>query len=246
MKKILIILSLPLCLNLTGCDILLPLLEGVAESGVSLEPSNTEIIKGLKEALVKGATYAVTNLNEEGGYFNDPLVKIPFPEDALFVANTLRDLGLGQLIDNFEKRLNEGAEKGAALALPIFKDAITGMTFADGKQILLGGDNAATDYFKNRTSMALTQAFSPVIKDKLDEVNATKLWSDITTRYNKIPFINKKVETDLVKYATDKALAGLFLKLAEEEKLIRDNPVERTSDLLRKVFGYADQQTGGQ
>ncbi|MEM6347485.1 MAG: DUF4197 domain-containing protein [Bacteroidota bacterium] len=246
MKKLLIILSLPLCLSFSGCDILLPLLEGVAESGTSSIPTNIEIVKGLKEALVKGATYAVTNLNKEGGYFNDPLVKIPFPEDALFVANTLRDLGLGQLVDNFEQRLNEGAEKGAALALPIFKNAITSMTVADGKEILFGSQNAATSYFQAKTSSQLQNAFSPVIKEKLDEVNATKLWSDITTRYNKIPFVNKKVETDLVKYATDRALAGLFLKLAEEEKLIRENPIERTSDILRKVFNYADQQQSGQ
>lgn len=244
MKKLLTLFSLALCLNFTGCDILLPLLEGVAESGTTTIPTNIEIVKGLKEALVKGATYAVTNLNKDGGYFKDPLVKIPFPEDALFVANTLRDLGLGNLVDNFEQRLNEGAEKGAALALPIFKTAITDMSVADGKQILFGSENAATSYFQSKTSTSLQNAFSPVIKQKLDEVNATKLWSDITTRYNKIPFVNKKVETDLVKYATDRALAGLFLKLGEEEKLIRANPVERTSDLLRKVFGYADQQGG--
>lgn len=246
MKKFLIILSIPLCLSFSGCEILLPLLEGVAESGVSTIPNSIEIVKGLKEALVKGATYAVTNLNKDGGYNNDPLVKIPFPQDALFVANTLRDLGLGQLVDNFEQRLNEGAEKGAALALPIFKNAITNMTVEDGKNILFGSENAATSYFQGKTSSKLQQAFAPVIKKKLDEVNATKLWAELTTRYNQIPFINKKVETDLVKYATDRALAGLFLKLGDEEKLIRANPVERTSDLLRKVFGYADQQQGGQ
>ncbi|MFK7925619.1 MAG: DUF4197 domain-containing protein [Bacteroidia bacterium] len=246
MKKFLIILSLPLCLSFSGCEILLPLLEGVAESGVATVPTSIEIVKGLKEALVKGATYAVTNLNKDGGYAKDPLVKIPFPEDALFVANTLRDLGLGQLVDNFVQRLNQGAENGAALALPIFKNAITNMSVDDGKNILFGGENAATSYFQSKTSTNLQQAFSPVIKQKLDEVNATKLWTDITTRYNRIPFINKKVETDLVKYATDRALAGLFLKLGDEEKLIRANPVERTSDLLRKVFGYAEQQQSGQ
>lgn len=246
MKKLLIILSLPLCLSFSGCEILLPLLESVAETSGPIVPTNIEIVKGLKEALVKGATYAVTNLNKDGGYLNDPLVKIPFPEDALFVANTLRDLGLGQLVDNFEQRLNAGAEKGAALALPIFKTAITDMTVADGQQILFGGENAATSYFQGKTSNALVAAFSPIIKQKLDEVNATKLWNDITTRYNRIPLVNKKVETDLVKYATDRALAGLFLKLGEEEKMIRENPVERTSEILRKVFNYADQQTSGQ
>lgn len=243
MKKLLVILTLSSSLAFSGCDILLPLLESVSESGVSLEPTNTEIISGLKEALVTGAAQAVTTLNQEGGYFNDPLVKIPFPEEAEFVATTLRDIGLGQLVDNFEQRLNEGAEKGAALALPIFKNAITSMSFADAKGILLGGENAATNYFKQKTSVQLASAFSPHIKGKLDEVNATKLWTDITTRYNQIPFINKKVETDLVKYATGKALDGLFLKLADEEKKIREQPIARTSELLKKVFGYAAAQT---
>ena len=95
MKKLLVILALSSSLAFSGCDILLPLLESVSESGVSLEPTNTEIIAGLKEALVNGAAQAVTTLNQDGGYFNDPLVKIPFPEEAEFVATTLRDIGLG-------------------------------------------------------------------------------------------------------------------------------------------------------
>ena len=243
MKKLLIACSLTLTLSLSGCEILLPLLESVAETG-TLEPTNAEIISGLKEALVKGATYAVTNLNKDGGYFNDPLVKIPFPEDAIFVANTLRDIGMGGLVDNFEQRLNEGAEKAAELALPIFKQTIAEMSFADAKQILLGGDNAATDYFKARTSQALYQSFAPIIEQKLDEVNATKLWTDITTRYNRIPLVNKKVETDLVRYATNKAMDGLFLKLAEEEKMIRENPVERTSEIFEKGFRICRVTTG--
>ena len=141
---------------------------------------------------------------------NDPLVKIPFPQEAEFVAKTLTDIGLGSLVADFEKKLNEGAEKGAKLALPIFKNAIKSMTFADVKGILLGGENAATDYFKAKTSDGLYQAFSPQIKKTLDEVGAAKIWTDLTTRYNKIPFTNKKVETDLVKYTTNKAMDGLF------------------------------------
>lgn len=247
MKKLLILLTLSSSLALSGCDILLPLLESVSESG-PIAPTNTEIISGLKAALSNGASYAVTTLNKDGGYFNDPIVKIPFPEDAIFVANKMRDLGLGNLVDNFERRLNEGAEKGAKMALPIFKEAITSMSFADARNILFGGENAATNYFKDRTTQKLTAAFSPHIKTALDEVNATELWTNITTRYNQVSaFIpnSKKVNTDLVGYATERALSGLFLKLADEENKIRAQPVARTSEILKKVFDYADAQKAG-
>ncbi|MEM6806889.1 MAG: DUF4197 domain-containing protein, partial [Bacteroidota bacterium] len=222
MKKILI-LSLSLSLFVfSGCKELLQVVETVA---ATTEPSLGEMSTGLKEALTKGASFAVQTLNKEGGYFNDPLVKIPFPEEAQFAANALRDIGLGSIVDNFEQKLNEGAEKGAALALPIFKNAIRQMTFQDVKNILLGGENAATNYFKGRTVDQLASAFSPHVKKSLDDVNATKLWNDLTTRYNRIPLVRNKVETDIVKYATGKALDGLFLKLADEEKKIRENPV---------------------
>lgn len=232
---------LVLCVSsLISCKTLLEVANEVLEENA--EPTNNEIISGLKEALVKGAGFATATLSKEGGYLNDPLVKIPFPQEADFAAKTLRDLGLGQLVDNFEARLNEGAEKGAKMALPIFKDAITSMSFADAKNILFGAENAATEYFKGRTSTALYTAYSPHVKESLDKVNATKLWSDITTRYNAIPFTGKKVETDLVKYTTDKALDGLFLKVADEEKKIRENPIARTTELLKKVFEYATSQ----
>lgn len=239
MKKIFVFSLILGLFALNSCKELLQVVESVA---TSTEPSLGEMGSGLKEALTKGAGFAVKTLNKEGGYFNDPLVKIPFPQEAQFAANTLRDLGLGNVVDNFEKKLNEGAEKGAALALPIFKNAIRQMTFADVKNILLGGENAATNYFKGKTVDQLATAFTPHVKQSLDEVNATKLWNDLTTRYNRIPLVRKKVETDIVKYATGKALDGLFLKLADEEAKIRKNPVARSSDLLKKVFSYADQQ----
>ena len=244
MKRLPILFLIVSLLTLVSCQTLLDVAGEVLEENA--EPTNNEIIRGLKEALVKGAGFAVSTLSKEGGYLNDPLVKIPFPQEAEFAATTLRDLGLGQLVDNFEARLNEGAEKGAQMALPIFKDAITSMSFADAKNILLGPENAATEYFKSRTSTALYTAYSPHVKTSLDKVNATKLWSDITTRYNAIPFTGKKVETDLVKYTTDKALDGLFLKVEVEEKKIRENPVARTSELLKKVFDFAARQKSGQ
>ena len=243
MSKVLtLVISLTL-VTMFSCKELLQIAEGVVEA--SADPTTSEMISGLKEALTTGAASAVSTLNKEGGYFNDPLVKIPFPQEAQFAADALNKIGMGKIVDNFEAKLNEGAEKGAALALPIFKNAIKSMTFADAKNILLGEENAATMYFKGKTETELATAFAPHIKTSLDQVNATQIWEDLTTRYNSIPLVNKKVETDIVKYATGRALDGLFLKLADEEKKIRENPVARTSELLKKVFSYAERQKAG-
>lgn len=240
MKKLIPFLMLVAWLGFTGCDTLLEIAEGVQYENP--DPTNTEIIAGLKEALGNGAANAVSTLSKSGGYFEDPLVKIPFPEEAQFAVNTLNDLGLGGLVTEFEKLLNQGAEEGAKLALPIFKNAITSMTFADAKDILLGGENAATNYFEGKTRQDLTTTFSPHIKESLDKVNATKAWTDVTTAYNSIPLVRKKIDTDIVNYATTKALDGLFLKLSDEEKKIRENPIARTSELLKKVFSFAERQ----
>ncbi len=208
------------------------------------DPTTGEMAGGLKDALTSGIGKAVTLLGKEGGYFNDPILKIPFPEEAQFAANTLRDIGLGSLVDDFERKLNQGAEEGAKLALPIFTDAIKAMSFNDVKNIVLGGENAATDYFKAASSTALYNAFAPKIDGVLSQVGAAKIWTELTTKYNSIPFTNKKVETDLVKYATDRALAGLFLKVAEAEAGIRKDPINRTTELMKKVFDFADRQKG--
>jgi len=243
MIKTLFYFLLPALLFVSACESLNQVLESLPAPNP--DPTTGEMSMGLKQALGNGITSAVNILGKNGGYFNDPLVKIPFPQEAEFAAKTLRDLGLGSVVDDFERKLNEGAEKGAQKALPIFKNAITSMTFADVKGILLGGENAATNYFKSRTSTGLYQAFSPEIRTTLDQVGATKIWTELTTRYNKIPFTNKKVETDLVKYATNKAMDGLFLKIAAEEAKIRKDPIARTSEILKKVFDFADRQKSG-
>lgn len=244
MKKIFALVMISSSLVFMSCDTLLEIAETVSTESATGEPSTLDIINGLKAALNKGTNFAVSTLSKEDGFFKDPLVKIPFPEEAAFAAKTLNDIGLGSLVDEFEKLLNRGAEDGAKMALPIFGNAIKQMTINDAKNILLGGERAATDYFQQKTAEQLYTAFSPEIKKSLDKVNATKLWTDITTRYNAIPFTGKKVETDLVRYATNKAMDGLFLKVAEEEKKIRKDPVARTSEILKKVFGYAAKQGG--
>jgi len=203
-------------------------------------PSEEEMVSGLKEALQVGSTNAANILHQPGGYLNNPILKIPFPPEEQKVADKLRAIGLGSQVDKFIESMNRGAEDAAIKAAPIFGNAITTMNLNDAKNILLGADNSATMYFKGKTSGALATAFSPVIKTSLDKVNATKYWTQITTTYNRLPFV-KHVETDLVKYTTDKALDGLFIKVAEEEKTIRKNlgAGSNTSETLKKVFTWA-------
>ncbi|MEM6269896.1 MAG: DUF4197 domain-containing protein [Bacteroidota bacterium] len=236
MNKFAFIFMAMLTLSWLSCDTLQQIQKTVEESASGGTLSDTDIVSGLKQALEVGAGNAVKTLNKTDGFLKDPLVKIAFPPDAQRAADKLRDLGMSKLVDDFVTTLNRGAEKAAGQATPIFVNAVKEMTFQDARGILQGPDNAATEYFKGKTSNALAAKFSPIIKFTLDDVNATKYWTDITTTYNKIPFVNK-VETDLVKYTTGKALDGLFLKLEGEEKKIRTDPAARVTELLRKVFG---------
>ena len=233
MKTLIIALFAASTLAWSSCDTLVAIQNSVESAGVL---SESDIIAGLKQALEIGTGNASKGLSRENGYFGDPLVKIPFPADAQRAADKLQQLGMGNLVNNFVQRLNNGAEKAATSAAPIFVDAIKSMTFSDARQILNGPNNAATQFFKDRTSSKLYDSFSPIIRSKLDEVNAAKLWGQVTSTYNKIPLVNK-VNTDLTDYATNKALDGLFVKLAGEEKQIRENPSARVTELLKKVFG---------
>ncbi|MBL4709083.1 MAG: DUF4197 domain-containing protein [Flavobacteriales bacterium] len=206
-------------------------------------PTNLEIGKGLKEALVKGTTMGVSNLSQSGGYLNNPLFKIPFPKDAAKIESTLRKVGLGGEVDKVVTSLNRAAEDAVTEAKPLFVNAIKQMTFADVKNILFGADTAATAYLKSKTGAQLKSSFQPKIQASLDKVNATKYWTNVVSQYNKIPLVTK-MNPDLNSFVTDMAIKGLFVKIAQEEMSIRENPVERTTDLLKKVFNYAKTQGG--
>ncbi|RIW15203.1 DUF4197 domain-containing protein [Algoriphagus lacus] len=204
-------------------------------------PSTSEITSGLKEALEKGTGISADRLSLQDGYLKNLDVKILFPEEAKSVENTLRSLGLGSMCDQVITSLNRAAEDAAKEAKPIFTDAIKQMSFQDVQKILLGEKNAATTYFKQTTTDSLSAKFSPVIDASLKKVDATKYWSDVMTRYNKVPLV-KKVNTDLTAYVTQKAIDGLFVEIAKEELKIRESVGARTSPLLQKVFGYAESQ----
>jgi len=198
--------------------------------------TEVDVSKGLKEALTVGAKNAATALNQPNGYFGNPEVKIPFPQEVVQVSTKLRSLGMGKQVDEFEKTMNQAAEQAAVEAAPIFANAITQMTITDAKNILTGNKNAATVYLQDKCTSQLTTAFTPHVKKALDNTLATSYWKDITGYYNKLPFITP-VNTDLTQYTTGKALEGLFKVVGKEETKIRDNPALWSTNVLQKVFG---------
>ena len=195
-----------------------------------------EAASGIKEALTKGITKGVEMVSKENGYFGDVEIKIPFPSDAKVMEDKLRAIGMGKKVDEVVLSINRAAEDAAVKAKDIFVQAIKEMTVTDAINIVKGNDDAATQYLKTHTKAELTRQFKPVIQESLNKVNATKYWEDVVTSYNKIPMV-KKMNPDLTDYVTEKAIEGLFVKIANEEKEIRKNPAARTSEILKKVFG---------
>ena len=197
--------------------------------------STAEVGEGLKEALIKGISTGSDLASKLDGYFKNPQIKIPFPPEAKKVEDKLRQLGFDKDVDRFIMTLNRGAEEAAKEAKPIFIAAIKSMTIQDAWGILRGEEDGATQYLKRTTSAQLREKFMPVIRSALSKVNATKYYGDIVNTYNQIPFV-QDVNPNLEEYATDKAMEGLFILIAKEEKAIRQDPAARTTDLLRRVF----------
>ncbi len=198
-----------------------------------------EIVGGLKEALSNGAAKGSDMLSQKDGYYKS-IYKILLPPEAKSVCDKLSIVpGFEKIEEDVTEKLNRAAEDAAAKAKPIFLQAIRSMNIQDAWNILTGEDNAATQYLHRTTHMALYDEFKPVIDASLQKVGALQLWSSAVTQYNKIPLV-KKANPDMSDYVTQKALSGLFSKIAEEEKEIRYNLSARTSDLLRKVFAKQD------
>lgn len=208
------------------------------------KPSNEQLNAGLKEALALATEISADRLHLEDGYLNNLDVKILFPPEAKNIENTLRSLGLGSMVDQVIVSVNRAAEDAAIQAKPIFESAIKEMSIQDVKSILTGEEDAATQYFANSTSDSLAVKFEPIIDQSLKKVDATKYWEDVTTRYNKVPFV-KKVNTDLTGYVTKKAIDGLFIEIAKEELKIRENVNARKSELLKQVFDFAKKEKSG-
>ena len=195
-----------------------------------------EAARAIKEALVNGTSKGTDIISKVDGFYKNPEIKIPFPKEAKNVESSLRKVGMGSQVDRAILTLNRAAEDASKSAKDIFVSAIQGMTISDAIKIVKGDTSAATSYLKGKTTAQLTKTFSPIIKTSLDKVDATKYWAEVMTAYNKLLFV-QKVNPDLTKYVTQKALDALFLMISREEALIRKDPIARTSDLLKKVFG---------
>ncbi len=235
MKKIVLVLACSVFM-LSSCaqQINLGKITSVLGGGGAL--SEGEIANGLKEALQVGINLGADKASSLDGYLANPKIKIPFPPDVQRVETALRNVGLGGEVDKFVTALNRGAEEAAKDAKPIFVAAIKQMTITDAISILKGEKDAATQFLKRTTTSQLTTAFMPVVEQALNKTQATKYYTDLATTYNKIP-LTKKVNPDLKAYATQMAINGLFVLVAEEEAKIRENPLARTTDLLKRVFG---------
>lgn len=201
--------------------------------------SNDDVANGLKEALVKGISVGADSASKEGGFFKNELIRIALPEEFTKVEGTMRKLGLGAEVDKVLLAINRGAENAAKEAKPIFINSIKQLTIQDAFAILKGQPDAATQFLRRTTTNQLTTLFQPKVQESLNQVGATRYYTDLVKAYNAIPS-TKKLNPDLNAYVTEKALEGLFKLIAEEEKNIRENPLERTTVLMRRVFAAQD------
>jgi hypothetical protein len=202
-------------------------------------PSSLDMGNALKQALQKGTAKSSDQLSAVNGFFGNASVKILFPPEAQKAENTLRSIGLGKLCDNVILSLNRAAEDAAKQAKPIFISAIKHMTIQDVGNILLGSQDAATQYFRKTTTAQLTDSFKPIIQNSLDKVGASKYYGQAASEYNKVPFVHK-MNPDINAYVTQKAIDGLLYEISLEELNIRKNIGARTTPLLQKVFSFAD------
>ncbi len=198
--------------------------------------SKADIVKGLKQALDVGTRNAVALVSKTDGYFKNPQIKIPLPENVQKVEKLLKTFGFGKEVDAFELSMNRAAERAAPLAVDVFKKAITRMSFSDARRILDGPDDAATTYFKGATFERLQTAFKPIITRAMADVGVTRSFQNLNKKLAAMP-LTQQLSFDLDQYTTDKSLDGLFHMLAIEEKKIRKDPAARVTDLLKKVFG---------
>ncbi len=229
MKKIFTYLFIS-SLFFTSCDTLsgLPNALGVTEA---------EAAEGIRQALQQGTGRGISILNRQDGFFGNNAYKLFLPDDAIKIEKVLRTIGMGSQVDRAILQINRAAEDAVGYATPIFVDAIKEMTIADAINIVRGENNAATSYFRQKTRDKLISAFSPIIDRSLVKLEATRYYSEIVTLYNNIPTTVKKMNPDLTAYVVDRATTALFDQIEKEEANIRANPVARTTQILKKVFG---------
>ena len=229
MKKFLLP-GLSTLILLFSCDTLSKLPTGV---GIS----DADAAEGIRQALTQGTGKGISFLNRTDGFFGNEAYKLFLPPDAKKIESALRTIGMGNMVDKAILQINRAAEDAVGYAKPIFVDAIKEMTIMDAINIVRGPKDAATNYFREKTTQKLIIAFSPTIKSSLDKLNATKYYADVVNAYNNFPTTFNKINPDLPSYVVGRAVDALFDQIAKEEANIRENPVARTTEILKKVFG---------
>ncbi len=209
---------------------------GGQSTGGTTSASGADIAQGLKEALRIGTEKAVANTGRPDGFLGNSLIKILLPKKFQTLEKGLRLAGQGDKVDTFITSMNRAAEQAAPKAKSIFVDAITSMTIDDAKNLLNGGDTAATDFFKVKTSDKLYKTFRPVVDSSMNKLGTVQRYNALLGQAKGVPFV-KTQSLDVGDYVTNKSLDGLFLMVAQEEKRIRTNPAARVTDLLKNVFG---------
>lgn len=235
-------LTAALLVVFAGCSTqdLTKVLEAAGQTTSGPAPlTNSEVINGLREALRTGTERTVQATSATDGFWNNARIRVPFPAEAMKVKTTLEGIGMKKPVEDFERTLNKAAEEATKEAVPVFVDAITSMSITDGFAILNGGEQAATNFLKEKTTATLITKFKPVVAKATQKVALANYWQPLASAYNSAGLVTgaKAVDPDLDQYVTQKAIDGLFVMLADEEKKIRKDPLARTTDLLRRVFG---------
>ena len=221
-----------LALSLTGCALLEELPGDVRGNG----SDEARVAAALREALVVGSERASDRAGRVDGYLGNAMIRIAMPPEVQRTTARLRMLGLGREVDELEVAMNRAAEAAAGEAVAVFRNVISGMRPADVYAVLNGPDDAATSYLRRQSENVLKQRYQPIVTHHLGQVRATELYAELARRYNQLPLVDP-ITVDLDDYVTGRALDGLFALLAEEERRIRDDPIARTTQLLREVFG---------
>jgi len=229
-------LAAALIMSVAACADMTQLLQ--AGTHVAGQANQGALSRGIKEALELGSTRAADLLSQTNGYFNHPVYRIRLPEAVQPIAGSLRQLGLGGQVDRIEQLMNRGAEQAAAEAKAVFIDAVRAMTITDALGIVRGHDTAATDYFRRQTEASLRRRYQPIIQANLRQIGFYDQYRQLLSAYDKLPLANKP-NLDLEQHVLTKSLDALFAQVAEEEKLIRQDPLGRGSRAIAAVFGYA-------
>ena len=229
--------SIMLSISLLSCAEL-----GNLGSVIPTTITEAEAAQGIREALDQGVGRGISLLNKQDGFFGSQAYKLFLPAEAQRIENTLRQLGMGGTVDRAILQINRAAEDAVGYARPIFLEAIRGITITDAINIIRGPNDAATQYFRQKTTDKLIAAFSPIIKSSLDKFSATKYYGDVVNTYNNFPTTLNKLNPDLPSYVVGKAMDALFDQIGQEEANIRANPVARTTEILKKVFGWGSRQ----